>query len=79
MSLTSYTGQIVKRCALGRAVASYDVNGCFEYVGSTLIKVLEDMINGEKLEIRITRALPGDHPLAGVDLDTLAPEPEERR
>ncbi|HUR85098.1 MAG TPA: hypothetical protein VMY78_07110, partial [Solirubrobacteraceae bacterium] len=31
------------------------------------------------LEIRITRSIPGDHPLAGVDLDTLAPEPEERR
>lgn len=72
MSLTSFSASIIRRCPLGRIVASHDVNGPDEHQVRAYAEVLEQMKNGETLELALTRNMPDDHALAGVDLQQLA-------
>lgn len=68
MSITSFSATMTRRCALGRIVAVHDVNGTDGLLVDAFAHVLEAMKNGETLELELTRNLPDDHPLAGIDL-----------
>lgn len=78
MSLTSFSATVTRRCPLGRVVAMHDLNGPDEYQVRAFAEVLEAMKNGETLELALTRNLPADHPLSGIDLDAAShvPAPE---
>ncbi|MDQ3722694.1 MAG: hypothetical protein M3376_06425 [Actinomycetota bacterium] len=77
--MTSFSARIMRHSALGQIEADHDVNGPDELVAKAVLSVLERMLPGDRLDVRVPRNLPADHPLVGIDLDVTLSREEPRR
>jgi hypothetical protein len=72
MSEHTYSARIERRDALGRAAGNGEIRGELDYVLDNVrlhVEVLRELHPGDSLVVTIECEVPGDHPLAGIDLE----------